>query len=86
MVDAGGARAAATSGLDSVGGGGPFWASCGPGEVEELGNLTVAAGLSIAVDFGVGIRVLSTACSADVADFGGGPCWFGGWLRYPWCI
>ena len=35
------------SGLDSAGGGGPFWAIGGAGVVDELGSLTVAAGFSI---------------------------------------
>ena len=44
---AGGARAAATSGFDSVGGGGPLDAFTGSsGEIDELGRLTVALGLS----------------------------------------
>ena len=44
-VGAGGARAAATSGFDSVGGGGPFNAtSAGTGVVDELGSFTVATG------------------------------------------
>ena len=46
-VGAGGAKASATFGLDSVGGGGPFWPTAGgTGVTDEVGSLTVAAGLS----------------------------------------
>lgn len=46
VVGAGGARAAATLGFDSVGGGGPLdTTSAGAGVVDELGSFTVATGL-----------------------------------------
>ena len=44
---AGGAKASATFGLDSVGGGGPLWPTAGgAGVTDEMGSLTVAAGFS----------------------------------------
>lgn len=42
----GGAKAAATLGFDSVGGGGPFW-TAGADGVVEVGSRTVAAGFSM---------------------------------------
>ncbi len=46
-VGAGGAKASATFGFDSVGGGGPFWPTAGgAGVTDEVGSLTVADGLS----------------------------------------
>ena len=67
MAVAGGARAAATSGFDSVGGGGMFGAVAGGcGEVDELGSLTVATGL-------IGDCWLVEGPTGGVGC-GGGPC------------
>jgi len=58
---AGGARAAARSGFDSVGGGGPSGAALTAG-AGEVGSLTVAAGFSIGCWIGAG------ACSLAAVD------------------
>lgn len=73
---AGGARAVATSGLESVGGGGPLWPfGADTGVFDELGNFTVAVGLSEPLACCGGGWLAIT--SAGVAGFEGGR-WPGG--------
>lgn len=79
-VGAGGAKASEILGFDSVGGGGPFWvAATGAGVVFELGNLTVAVGLSTGKSCcGVAFVALFVNGSAGVDGFDCGPCCMGG--------
>lgn len=76
---AGGARAAATSGFVSVGGGGgALRGTAGSGVVDALGNLTVATGFSGVSFSGLGSGSLFVAVEADAGCWGaagpGGPC------------
>ena len=83
-VGAGGAKASATLGFDSVGGGGQFWVTTGAGVVDELGSLTVAAGFSIRTScWGAVDWALIGDCSAAVSGFDAWPRCIGGWPGGP---